>query len=209
MATGKEYKDLNAWTCVNEMLGCELQPILRVLQQESAHSKYATDRNCRFKLHRGASVLGLLVAIISFCAAVAYFGLPWTNIHFILGVLVMVIGVLQPVNGFFRPDGPKNGDPKAMKRTVWEFAHKGFGYLAVVLGSVTCYTGFNLGYAPFLRQQPLWWRLFIAVLVIMVVLWLGLLARHYWGASRKVEEDEQPTVDPELLSADIERQMSK
>jgi hypothetical protein len=56
--------------------------------------------------------------------------------HGILGMVTMSLGLLQPLNAIIRP----RFDPDSAKttlRTVWEYFHKGTGYVALLLAVAT------------------------------------------------------------------------
>ena len=55
-----------------------------------------------------------------------------------MGLLVSVLGVLQPLNGVFRP---KKGSILTPRRRVWEVVHKGLGWFALALAVPTLVTG--------------------------------------------------------------------
>ena len=99
-----------------------------------------------FKAHRIVQVLGLLVALAGWIIALAkfsVFGSPGTNSykHGVLGMTVMVLGLLQPLNAFFRPHAPEAGERIPMKRLLWEILHKSSGYITILLAAVTIIYG--------------------------------------------------------------------
>lgn len=99
-----------------------------------------------FKIHRIVQVLGLVVAICGWGIALAefsVFGSPGTDPynHGVLGMTVMVLGLLQPLNAFFRPHPADEGERKPVKRLLWEILHKASGYVAIVLAAVTIFYG--------------------------------------------------------------------
>jgi hypothetical protein len=122
-----------------------------------------------FKLHRIIQSLGLVLAIAGFSVALANFHVfdagasVRSTAHGSMGVLVMLLGVLQPVNAFFRPHHEEPG------RRKWELLHKGSGYTAVVLGGLTCAVGASIAGPTFLGGY--------AVVLFTVVL-LAVLARR-------------------------------
>ena len=90
-----------------------------------------------FHIHRVAQSVGLLVALAGFIIALTHFQRDLGS-HAQLGWVVMVLGLLQPLNGVRRP---KKGAPL---RLVWEAAHKGLGWLAIVLAAPTIALGIRL-----------------------------------------------------------------
>ena len=86
--------------------------------------------------HRNMQVAGLLLAFIGVIMALAgptpasaYGAHGW------LGLVVMLLGLLQPVNGFLRPG---KGAPR---RKLWQLLHKGSGWLALLLAGITIILG--------------------------------------------------------------------
>lgn len=98
-----------------------------------------------FKVHRAMQMTGVSLALIGFIIAVSSFnvfqaGYPAVNImHGSLGLIVMTLGVLQPINAYFRPH-----EKGTVKRQRWEYLHKGSGYAAVCLGPITVIIGSTL-----------------------------------------------------------------
>lgn len=101
-----------------------------------------------FHAHRALQIGGLLVASAGWIIALVKFdvftadGLDPTVIHGSLGIVTMCLGLLQPVNAFFRPH-VTNG-PKLFARLVWEILHKASGYTALLLAMVTICLGIPL-----------------------------------------------------------------
>lgn len=89
-----------------------------------------------FLIHRGVQSTGLLLAIIG--VSIAFFNFDaWavggtSATHATAGTIVMLLGVLQPVNAFFRPHATEPGAEVTQGRRTWELLHKGVGYLLVV-----------------------------------------------------------------------------
>ena len=103
-----------------------------------------------FKIHRAFQIFGLVLALIGWIIALVQFDVfsagikdNVSYIHGLVGCIVMSLGLLQPLNAFIRPHAPPPGDgaPKAVKRVVWEYVHKGSGYTAVVLAVITIFIG--------------------------------------------------------------------
>ena len=100
-----------------------------------------------FKLHRRFQVVGILIAFVGFIVAIASFAVfksgasPRSTAHGSMGLVVMTLGLPQPVNAFFRP----HADEKSPARRNWERLHKTSGYVAVVLGVLTCAVGASIG----------------------------------------------------------------
>lgn len=100
------------------------------------------------------AIVGLILILTSSQGAV---GAP---IHRALGWVVMALGLMQALFGYFRgskggptaraPDGSLAGDHYDMTRwrLVFEHTHRTFGYLALFLGMVAILTGLWAANAP-------------------------------------------------------------
>lgn len=99
-----------------------------------------------FKMHRAIQSLGLLCAIIGWSLALHNFNVfkdfGFVSFrHGICGMVVMVLGLLQPLNALIRPHGPEGDEPKSTKRKAWEIWHKSSGWIAVALAIPTIALG--------------------------------------------------------------------
>jgi hypothetical protein len=95
-----------------------------------------------FRLHRGIQVTGLLLAIGGFVIALTQLPIPpgvlTATTHKVTGMVIMGLGILQPINAFFRPHPCKEGDSDDLKgiRQRWEFVHKSTGFAALGLALI-------------------------------------------------------------------------
>ena len=103
-----------------------------------------------FKIHKNLQPTGLVVALVGFVIALTQFnvfvgegGRALGAIHGGVGITVMTLGLLQPVNAYFRPHVHK-GQPKSASRVRWECLHKNSGRTAVVLGVINAGIGMTL-----------------------------------------------------------------
>jgi len=116
-----------------------------------------------FKIHRGIQVLGLSLAFIAWVIALAQFNvfgdIGATNYqHGICGMVVMILGILQPINAVFRPHAPTTNDDgvessKTTARTTWEYWHKCSGWFAVLLAIPTIGLGTTLLPVPEIQTK--------------------------------------------------------
>lgn len=100
-----------------------------------------------FKLHRNLQIAGWFLQILGFLAAIWYVQENSTHFdspHTIIGLVVVIIGTLQPLNAAVRPHPPGEGEKKSVSRLAFEVVHKGLGWLAVVLGVTNCVIGIVL-----------------------------------------------------------------
>lgn len=96
-----------------------------------------------FKVHQACQYTGWTLQLAGFICIVYY--VQETGVHFsgpnqghmIIGLIVFILGFLQPVNAAFRP----HPDPPSSARAFWEYLHKGSGYTAVFFGAVNVIVG--------------------------------------------------------------------
>ena len=103
-----------------------------------------------FRVHRGTQTAGLVISIAGLAIALARpeFG-PIDTPHGYIGLVVMALALLQPLNAMVRPKAidktvDKSAAPgrkKTCRRSVWEVLHKSTGYLAVVLALANMFLG--------------------------------------------------------------------
>lgn len=88
-----------------------------------------------FNLHKLFQVVGLMGAIVGYVIALLKFDTPDDFRHRQVGLVVMVLGVFQPLNALVRP---KHG---SLLRVPWEWLHISVGRCAVILAMYNIYTG--------------------------------------------------------------------
>jgi hypothetical protein len=111
--------------------------------------------DCWYQMHRAIQVTGLFLAIIGLFVVVrtnsgkhvwdrATTGSDVKS-HGTLGMVVMALGLQQPILAIIRPHPMRAGDeePTTM-RVLWEYGHKGLGYTAIVLAIYQIFGGFGL-----------------------------------------------------------------
>lgn len=108
-----------------------------------------------FKLHLHFQYGGWLLQLAGFVCSVVYVQEHGTFGHFAgpheaIGLVVVLLGSLQPLNAFLRPHAAADGEKRSRARAVWEVLHKGVGYGCLVGGIVAAPIGYNyldyLGY---------------------------------------------------------------
>jgi hypothetical protein len=122
--------------------------------------------DCWFQMHRAVQVTGLLLALIGTVAIVATIGDAYGSEahlwarqrdsdthpslfndphgHGVMGLVIMCLGVQQPLFAIFRPHPPKAGEQRTQLRWAWEWCHKGLGYLAILLAVCQIFGGFSV-----------------------------------------------------------------
>ena len=103
-----------------------------------------------FKAHRIVQIVGLIIAICGWAVALHYFEVIESDdrdsafSHAAIGMTVMILGLLQPINAIIRPHPPEKGEARALKRLIWEIVHKCSGYIAIILAAVTIVLGTSI-----------------------------------------------------------------
>jgi preprotein translocase subunit SecG len=101
-----------------------------------------------FHVHRALQIGGLIVASAGWIIALVKFNVFIADargpavIHGSIGIVTMCVGLLQPVNAFFRPHATDG--PKSFIRLAWEILHKTSGWTALFLAVVTICLGIPL-----------------------------------------------------------------
>ena len=97
-----------------------------------------------FKVHRGVQATVVILDLVGFVIAIVFTiqkdNPHFDNAHMIIGLVVTILSVLQPINAWFRPH-PPFPDGKPTGRIVWEWIHKGFGYITWILANVAIMLG--------------------------------------------------------------------
>jgi hypothetical protein len=101
-----------------------------------------------FGMHRILQYTGWTLQLVGFGIILAYKdGTHFESsatvgvMHMFAGLVVVILGTLQPLNAFFRPHNPPKGEAKSKSRIYWEYLHKGSGYLATTGGMINCLLG--------------------------------------------------------------------
>lgn len=148
-----------------------------------------------FRMHRGLQVGGLLLATGGAVAAMANLPSHADSNHKSLGLAVMALAWLQPLNGFLRPHAPDPGVPRARARKLWEFGHKNLGRLVLLLAFVNVALGAQAAKAMYMqpRMATAAWACF----GLSVVVLLGVVAvRVRRRACESVNPYPPPKADP-------------
>merc|ERR1719242_587996 len=160
-----------------------------------------------FFVHRGVQVSVVVLTVIGFIIAIVFTTNKekehFANNHMVLGLVVTIFAIFQPLNAYFRPHPPKEGwvDGKPLGRAVWEYLHKGSGYACWVAGCIAIYLGLGLRGEDMLASLHLfgWCGL-------MLVLYIALSVVSWQKAKQKKETFETArTKDP--LSAGAEDEL--
>jgi hypothetical protein len=149
-----------------------------------------------FNTHRGVQSLGLSISIAGAIYALAeiYDSAGDMPLHGIIGLLVMVVGVLQPFNALFRPHGT------GRNRMLWELLHKGAGRAAILLGLINCITGGALAYEQHADEGLFNAYSILAIigLVLYVLTWVACYAYH---VLKQKNEDSKTSPSTDAVSS--------
>jgi hypothetical protein len=159
-----------------------------------------------FKVHIVCQVSGLLLAIIGWIIALVNFQVfadtGYNNYrHGILGMVVMCLGLFQPINAVLRPHAPKDGEVATTGRKLWEIAHKSLGYVALILAVVTISYGTTV--LPDLDDQKTFQMAYgIGVGSILLLIFVALqVDKAKYASSTEpatMKQVEQEEADPEV-----------
>lgn len=149
-----------------------------------------------FKLHRAVQMLGVVLACAGF--AVIVIGYKKAKMkHFVLtharvGLAVVVLAILQPLNAFVRPHKPGPDDvhahPHTDWRTAWELFHKKIGYGVLFLSWCNILMAFDLPCLQGDSYKTL--RIALqALFFVLVALWIG--AGYCFGLQKHKNQQRQ------------------
>jgi len=130
-----------------------------------------------FQLHRAFQSIGWTLQLLGFIFAVVHcekYSKHFNYLHTIIGMVVVAIGTLQPLNAIVRPHPPEGGWPEGGKpaaRTAWEAVHKGLGWLAIILGMVNVILGVLLAQHLDFEAGP--WVVGLVIGLIGIVAFVG------------------------------------
>ncbi|XP_061178641.1 kelch domain-containing protein 10-like [Saccostrea echinata] len=121
-----------------------------------------------FYLHIILQVTGQLCSIAGFIMAVLsvqsqHFGFA----HGIIGLVVVILGILQPINAVFRPLLPKPYCRKSFRRILWEFIHHFGGTSGILLALANI----SLGVFVANTRSVAWvvWFVYLGIVVVVNV----------------------------------------
>mmetsp|Transcript_16877 Transcript_16877/g.28040 ORF Transcript_16877/g.28040 Transcript_16877/m.28040 type:complete len:641 (+) Transcript_16877:44-1966(+) len=128
-----------------------------------------------FVAHRVLMILAALMTIGGFAVAVLISKVHFNNTHAQLGLLIFVLTILQPLNGFRRPGHD------AAWRGAWDMLHKGLGATLLLLGNLNCLFGSLLTSAGAKLLLPLF---VLQVLTVAVAAYREFAMRRKNGGTK-------------------------
>ncbi|KAK3103739.1 hypothetical protein FSP39_021480 [Pinctada imbricata] len=122
-----------------------------------------------FYIHVSLQIIGLLCGVVGFIMAVlsvqfSHFGFA----HGIIGLVITILGILQPLNALVRPNRPEPGEKKKTIRMVWEFIHHFGGRVAILLALANISLGVFVANAHTIAWG-FWFGYLAFVIVVFIV----------------------------------------
>ena len=155
-------------------------------------AKHKMPEGIWFKCHKILQISGVMIASVGWVVALVQFDVfsagvkdNVSYVHGLLGSIVMILGIIQPVNAVVRPHAPPDkSSPKPLRRIVWEYIHKGSGYTALALSIITIAIGIT---RPARREVQIAFQ----IVYILVILCLCSLIGQLWMDGRKSDKTDQ------------------
>ena len=124
-----------------------------------------------FVMHKRLQISGWLLQLIGFICIAIYKGeqqfVGNGQLHMWLGLVVVILGTLNPVVAMLRPHPTNDDGEKTTNRKIWEIIHKYLiGWNAVIFGLVNCIVATLMLHSTAYTFDP----------------WLGTLAAVFLGA---------------------------
>lgn len=115
-----------------------------------------------FHVHRAFNITGVIMTVLALILAVVGGAKPGFS-HGILGLIIIALALLQPINGVLRPHHGER------YRAEWELLHKNTGRLAMLLAVINVTLGLFYANASFSVFVAYWvWLSLVSVLTIVL-----------------------------------------
>ena len=134
-----------------------------------------------FSVHRFCNGVGLIAACAGIIIALANHSAPASTSHGRPGIAVMLLGLLQPLNAFFRPHKDADAKAQSSSRKTWEFWHKNAGRLTLFLAFVQMIYGGTIAHDLYSATQP---HLQTGAFVVVGMACAGILYSVYSAKDR-------------------------
>lgn len=177
-----------------------------------------------YQIHVYLQYSGLSIVLLGVLFAVAELrGFFFESTHVKFGVTAIFLVCMQPLNAYFRPNKPINGEEASSRRVLWEYLHIIVGRCTIVAGIAALVSGMkHLGdrYGGE-NVQGLNWALMIWFLVIaLVALYLEYnetrrrrsdrsFGRSNWVLGNNEEDDSVDLLRPNRTFAEVEHHPSE
>ncbi|KAL5206712.1 hypothetical protein ABZP36_034921 [Zizania latifolia] len=163
-----------------------------------------------YQIHVYLQYSGIAIMLLGVLFAAAELrGFYVSSVHVKFGVVALLLGGLQPLNAYFRPKRPSNGEVSSRNRVLWEYLHVITGRSAIIVGIVALFTGMkHLGHRYDSENvEELTWALMLWVLsAIVIVLYLEYKEtkrsgdrsfRGHWVLGNTEEDDSVDLLHPD------------
>jgi len=162
------------------------------------------DNDRWFIVHRIFGIAGVTCGLTGF-ALIVYYVQHYHDAHFnvlhkIIGLVVVIAGFQQPINGMLRPQKAEENDGKRFIRVAWELYHKFMGFFGcMVLGLGNVFLGLLLwGKQPkLIYAQGAW----VALVIIVFV-----AAEVQRCVKLRDSSDDKPMVTKDTMETQMEMQ---
>ncbi|KAJ6846019.1 cytochrome b561, DM13 and DOMON domain-containing protein [Iris pallida] len=95
-----------------------------------------------YQLHVYLQYSGISIVFLGVLFAAAELrGFFVTSLHVKFGMSAIILALAQPVNAYFRPNKPANGEIASPRRILWEYFHVITGRCAIIVGIAALFTG--------------------------------------------------------------------
>lgn len=95
-----------------------------------------------YQIHVYLQYSGLSIVLLGLLFAVAELrGFYVSSVHVKFGIAAILLACIQPVNAFFRPKKPANGELVSPNRILWEYSHAIVGRCTIGIGIAAQFTG--------------------------------------------------------------------
>ena len=130
---------------------------------------YKDEGGAWFRRHRAIQSLASILNILAFFVIVSYTegrqGAHFQSSHQVIGLIIFILGVLQPLGGFLRPHKSEGESPSSLRR-FWEFTHRWVGRAIVILSI------FNINLGTSFLVNPVRFRVaWIVIVALLAVLY--------------------------------------
>jgi hypothetical protein len=133
------------------------------------------DKTMWYKIHKITQMTGVLLLIAGCTAAFANIREHFVGTHQILGLIVFILALLQPLNAIFRPKHQAD-EKTSTSRRMWEFLHKNLGRLVILMAWANVFLGVRVlqdwhSTSPTLTKALIGVQATIIILLTFVAAW--------------------------------------
>jgi dopamine beta-monooxygenase len=125
-----------------------------------------------FKYHKICNSIGIFCIFVGVSTSIASVGEEdhFNTPHKILGMIVFIFTLCQPINAYIRPSHEK----KSKGRWIWEFVHKSIGRSTFLLAIINCILGVIVVRSNYFSNP-----LIIIIIIILFIISMVILFIYY------------------------------